>query len=393
MRVLRAVARRLLAILPAPLLAVVLPRTEGFDPADSPPRVLPRATAGCRVYIAPANSAGQGWQWSRALDAAGGDVSAVSMAILREHGFGFPVDVPVRLGTYRWSRAWQARQARDVRERFTHVIAESGIRLFGDGFAGSLSEELRGLRDAGVRVALLFHGSDIRLPSRHAASSPWSPFLPGIWQATPELQQIATRNAALIEALGIPVFVSTPDLLLDVPAATWVPVAIDVDGWDASRPALTAARPRVAHAPSSAPGKGSDVVDPVLRRLEAEGLVDYVRVEGVPSDRMKDLVAGADVVLDQFRAGSYGVAACEAMAAGRLVVGHVTAQVRDEVRRATGRDLPILEADPGSLERVLRHLVLDPGEGRALALAGPTFVREVHDGRRSVDALSSFLRS
>ena len=96
--------------------------------------------------------------------------------------------------------------------------------------------------------------------------------------------------------------------------------------------------------------------------------------------------AGADVLLDQFRAGSYGVAACEAMAAGCIVVGQVSAQTRDVVRERTGLVLPIVEASPDTLEHILRELAGrdDLDTPRAASVA---FVREVHDGRASARAL------
>ncbi len=44
----------------------------------------------------------------------------------------------------------------------------------------------------------------------------------------------------------------------------------------------------------------------------------------MPADAMPEVYGGADIVLDQFPLGTYGVAACEALVAGRLVVSHVS---------------------------------------------------------------------
>ncbi|MGO2739557.1 MAG: glycosyltransferase family 4 protein, partial [Cellulosimicrobium funkei] len=99
----------------------------------------------------------------------------------------------------------------------------------------------------------------------------------------------------------------------------------------------------------------------------------------------------ADVVLDQFALGSYGVAACEAMAAGRVVVSHVSDQVRDEVRRSTGTDLPVVQAEAGSLRAVLLRLLDDRDAARDAASRGPELVRRLHDGRAAAAALAPFL--
>ena len=53
------------------------------------------------------------------------------------------------------------------------------------------------------------------------------------------------------------------------------------------------------------------------------GLVDYTPLRDVPWSEMPGVIASADIVLDQFALGGYGVAAVEAMASGRAVVGHV----------------------------------------------------------------------
>ena len=137
--------------------------------------------------------------------------------------------------------------------------------------------------------------------------------------------------------------------------------------------------------------KGSDLVDPVAQALHDEGLIEYRRIEGVPHDQMREVYRSADIVLEQFRIGDYGVAACEAMAAGRVVISHVNDGVRRAAREAAGYELPLIEATGSSLEAVLRGIVADPTTALAAAQAGPHFVRSLHDGRRSAEVLRPFL--
>ena len=79
------------------------------------------------------------------------------------------------------------------------------------------------------------------------------------------------------------------------------------------------------------------------------------------------------------------------MAAGRVVLGHVTPAVRQTIHDLTGMHLPIVEATPASLEAVMLGLLDDRSRSIAAGTAGPAFVREIHDGRRSANALSDFL--
>src|SRR5690606_6301205 len=110
------------------------------------------------------------------------------------------------------------------------------------------------------------HGVDVRSPRRHRELTPWSPF---IESADPRLQQDADRNIAFLAEAERPVFVSTPDLLLDVPWAIWCPVVVDVGKWRTARPLLTEGRPVVAHAPTSPESKGTPLIEPGLRKLAA----------------------------------------------------------------------------------------------------------------------------
>jgi glycosyltransferase involved in cell wall biosynthesis len=145
---------------------------------------------------------------------------------------------------------------------------------------------------------------------------------------------------------------------------------------------------RVAHAPSVASTKGTALIAPVLSKLEALGVIEYRQITGIPSAQMPEVYWNADVVLDQFRVGSYGVGACEAMAAGCVVVGHVMDDVRDIVGDTTGQRLPVVEATPDTLEAVLRALAEDGESLRNSRSAGIGFVRQVHDGRLSSSVLT-----
>jgi glycosyltransferase involved in cell wall biosynthesis len=133
--------------------------------------------------------------------------------------------------------------------------------------------------------------------------------------------------------------------------------------------------------------KGTAVIDTVLSELQAEGLIEYQRVGGVPHTELSKLVQDADIVVDQLLLGTYGAFAAEAMAAGRVTVGHVAKHVRDLLPS----QLPIVEATTETLRDVIEHLVSDRASARVAAAAGYEYAKAVHDGRRSAEALASFL--
>lgn len=341
-------------------------------------------TTELRVYIGPTNYAGQGYRWARALEAEEPRIGAVNMAIELPGTFSFPADSPVPFAVNTASRAWHTAEFDSVTQ-FSHVLFEAQRPLFGPLFGRDVMGEIDALSGAGVSCALLAHGTDVRDPRRHGEREPHSPFADD--PRTPRLQAEVERSLDVIDRSGLPVFVSTPDLLFDVPRAHWCPVVVDVDSWKAGRELFSRAIPVVVHVPSMGVVKGTRMIEEPMRRLHDEGLIEYRHLSAITSSRMPAVIGDADIVLDQFRLGSYGVGAVEAMSAGRVVVGHVRDEVRHAVEAAVGRVLPIVQGDPDDIEAVLRLLLGDPDAARRVGDEGAAFAREVHSGSRSARVL------
>lgn len=357
---------------------------------DEVPLLPQRSDAAVRLLIGPANSAGQGYQWARAVERNLPGVAAIAMFGIPADPFQPDVDLRVPVAVYQRSVSWHAAFEEYLAQQ-THVIWESGLPLIGRRYGSDVAREITQLGERGVQGALLFHGSDIRPPSRHAAESRWSPFRNSSGPVH-ALEEGASRNAALAADSGIPVFVSTPDLLRWIPEATWCPVVVDSALWrSASARIRSIGPPVVAHAPTQKWMKGTDRIEPMLRRLSEEGVIQYRQIVGVPHASMPAFYADADIVLDQFLLGSYGVAACEALASGRVVMGHVDDFTRAQVWKRTGMELPVQEATVESLESELRRVAAEPSVSEAARKAGPAFVEAVHDGRRSAAAFAPFL--
>ena len=377
------------ARLPETVTARTGPPSARYDPADIPPPVAAPPTP-VRVLIGPRNFAAQGYAWARAVERLPG-VGAVSMQAGDNGGLAFPVDYQVSDPVYTNSRRWGIRERDAVADGFTHVFFEAASSLFGAASDKVVSRETDWLRARGVAVGMLCHGTDIRLPSRHAELDEWSPFrdAPQDWVA--KLESRARFNQSVLDRVDAPVFVSTPEMLLDRPGSTWLPIVVEPARWETDTRPLVRDRLVVLHAPTNPRVKGTPLIEPVVQRLDEEGVITYSRVIRVPSSRMPALYADADIVLEQFALGMYSVTSVEAMAAGRLVIAHVHDQVRDHVRAVTGLDLPVVEATPDTLADVLRDIAARRDEYQRVAAAGPEFVRAVHDGSLSARVLAPFL--
>ncbi|WP_164233515.1 glycosyltransferase [Microbacterium hydrocarbonoxydans] len=382
-------AGRLLSALPEGVQMRVNKAKYGFEPSDVPAAVrVPEGEK--RLYIAPVNFAGQGYRWARAAEMLPG-VGAVSMQYRNPVGdFGFPADYALPTAIFLRSRRWQRAQFDAVSQGFTHVLIEAVRPIFGGLFDGDLRREVRALRDAGVTVGLIAHGTDVRVPGEHRADNPFSPFHGDEWDQTPILERSARERRDLAHELALPTFYSTATLARHLPPATWLPVVIDPEPWVQGVPALSRRIPVVVHAPSSGIVKGTASVRAAAERLADEGLIEYREAHSVPAHEMPELYRSADIVVDALRMGNYGVAAVEAMAAGRVVVTYLTDLARREAEEASAVP-PCVVADPTTVEQVLRDICAHPDRYRPLAAQGPEFARRVHDGRRSALALAGFL--
>lgn len=359
-------------------------------PPEPPTAPLEQSASPVRVLIGPANSAGQGFEWARAMEAADESVTAVALMAFEPSDFGMRADVRVDTASYLRSEAWHDRLEAYLRG-CTHVVIESGVSLLGRRYGTDAFAEARLLRDSGVEVGMMFHGSDLRLPSQHLLENEWSPFSNA---AVPSrlLEDSAARVIAETTALGCPVFVSTPDLVRYLDGAIWCPLVIEPGRWATARADRLPPRPVVVHAPTNPHTKGALLVAPALRALDAEGVIEYRTVSGVRHDDMPAVYAEADIVLDQFLVGSYGVSACEAMAAGCIVVGHVDELTRQTVRQSTGLEVAITEATVATIGDVVRGLVAEEPESIASRRAHAIeYVQAVHSGRRSAEAFRALL--
>lgn len=359
-----------------------------------------------RLVIGPLNTAGQAQQWASAARTLAG-VDAVGMAAARRSeaaaALAFAVD-------WQLSLAMQLRGATALRDLMlgtgrgrgpTHVVSESGRAVLGGYFARRLSDDLPDLAAAGIGTALLFHGSEIRDPLEHAARYPHSPFAEGGAEADDyvrHLRQVVAGSKdeleRFVQAGARPVFVSTPDLLDAVPEATWLPLVVDVDGFATQAPVLERPRPVVLHAPSNPRLKGTVAIETALTALDAAGVVEYRRLQGVPHGQMAAFVADADVVVDQVVLGNPGVLLAEAMSAGRVAVAHLPTQVRERMAAADpeGEAPPVVEATPVTVGEVVEQVVAERTTYQQIAARGPAWARRNHDGRRAAEVLGAWLR-
>jgi glycosyltransferase involved in cell wall biosynthesis len=252
---------------------------------------------------------------------------------------------------------------------------------FGTSFLPRLAD-VPLLKAMGRTIVFHFHGCEVRrrnlMLERHRLSTctDCDPF------CRPRHQQwLSERTTRLADR----VFFSTLDLAESVPRGEHLPLAIEAARWERAAAMSPLPEPLrrdgvhgpvvIGHAPSNRLIKGTRHVVAAVEELRREfPRLELRMIERRPWSEMPAFLAGCDVLVDQLHMGWYGLLAIEGMAEGKTVVAHV----RDDF---AGRepDLPVVNAEPATLARVLRGLVSDPAGRIERGARGPAFVRRAHD--------------
>ncbi len=338
-----------------------------------------------RLGLGPTNYAGQAAAFAFAVCGHLNDISAEVVTYRLPGSFDYPTDAAIETSLLARSSVQRA-QIRRVVGRYTHVLVDAFKPLFGRLYGSDIGGDLALLNRAGVKVGLLAHGSEIRDPRRHLEREPESHFREAPSAILASLTATADRNRRFAERSGLPIFVTTPDLLVDVPWAVWAPLVVVTSGWTPTPPPERD-RLVVLHAPSRRWTKSTSRILPVVDDLRQRGSIELRMAEGISSAEMGSWIRDADIVLDQFGTGSYGALACEAMAAGRPVVGYLSA----DTVRAIGETPPIVNATAATLRDTLDALIGDAELRATIGTAGVDYVQRLHDGQRTAEALAPFL--
>ena len=171
-------------------------------------------------------------------------------------------------------------------------------------------------------------------------------------------------------------------------ATRWVPEAeVIPPGIDLSRisqaPPPDRVRPVILHAPSSRSRKGTEHVISAVAGLDA----DLEIVEGLHHEEAFERFRNADIVVDQLKAGWYGLFAIECMALGKPVVSFLHEEAVRRTEEAFHTTVPIVSATAETLREQLRPLVDDAAARRAIGAASRAYVELVHDQERITDRL------
>jgi glycosyltransferase involved in cell wall biosynthesis len=133
-------------------------------------------------------------------------------------------------------------------------------------------------------------------------------------------------------------------------------------------------KPIIVHAPTNEKIKGTAHIEEAVRRLKEEEFdFDFIVCKGMPNTRVRKILEGADIAVDQLFSAKGGLFAIEAMAAGCAVLGGNIPQL------SRIPDLPILHTDTKNIQNNLKLVIENPDLRRELGKRGRDYVEKYHD--------------
>lgn len=334
-----------------------------------------------RILHAP-ELAGLAGVMAEALRSLGVDATALSYI---SHPYGFRSDIELDL--QRLPRA-----IRPIRMFLFAVHALRHYDLFHFHYGNSLLPaqlDLPIFKSLGKRIAVHFHGSDIRNQEfvLHIADRYLKPE-----QTKGDVPPLSTesqrRRVARWRSYANAIFVSTPDLLKIVPEAVYIPQPIDLSQWEFVSIENPHRSPLVVlHMPSHRGMKGTEFVLKSVAQVNSLGHNLELRLaEGYNRNEVRELYKDADIVIDQLLIGAYGLVSVEAMATGRPAICYIS----DDVRPLYPDSLPVLSATPLDLGDVLLKLITNNSLREHLGHEGRGYVERYHDARTVAEALLDY---
>ncbi|MDQ0255334.1 glycosyltransferase involved in cell wall biosynthesis [Evansella vedderi] len=154
-----------------------------------------------------------------------------------------------------------------------------------------------------------------------------------------------------------------------------IPAAIDYKDFSPSYPNVNIKKPLIVHAPSNQYLKGTDYVQKAISNLKKYVDFEYVQVEKMANQQALNWIRKADIVVDQLCLGIYGTVAIESMLFGKPVISFI----REDILKKYPSGLPVVSANPNTLEKKLYKLIKKPKLRYKLGVKGRSYAVNNHD--------------
>lgn len=263
-------------------------------------------------------------------------------------------------------------------------------------FAGSFAlpghRDIRWARMRGKKGMISFWGTDIRISQIECQDNP---YFAAIYPGFPKWVAATHEKSRTVQAIyarhGFECVLGSESMLPHVdrslfPQVHLIRCGIRVGEFEPTYPDPTKRKVVVVHSPTDPVVKGTSAVLSAVETLQRRGLpFEFVLVQNTPRAEALRILRDADIFLDQFVLGAYGMASIEAMSLGKPVVCYI----KPSLVREYPPDLPIVNATQERLAETLEQLIVDGDLRYKLGQQGRAFVEKFHDARAAAEQMKT----
>lgn len=134
-------------------------------------------------------------------------------------------------------------------------------------------------------------------------------------------------------------------------------------------------KPLIVHAPTSTDIKGTSYIVTAIEKLKTKYSFDFQLIQKMSNEQAMQIYRKADLIIDQLHLGVHGVLAVEAMAMEKPVVCWIS----DYMKEHYPDDLPMIHANPDTIENVLEHVLRNRDMLPEIGRKGRPYVEKQHD--------------
>ncbi|HZG17704.1 MAG TPA: glycosyltransferase [Candidatus Bathyarchaeia archaeon] len=155
----------------------------------------------------------------------------------------------------------------------------------------------------------------------------------------------------------------------------FIPQMIDLTHYPSIHDPVKKAKPLIVHAPTSPQIKGTEHILKAVQSLQERYDFDFKLVQRMSHEEAKLWYSQADLIIDQLCLGSHGLFAIESMALGKPVICWIS----DYMKEHYPPDLPLIAANPDTIEETLAYLLQNQDLLPEIGKQGRMYVERYHD--------------
>jgi len=311
------------------------------------------------------------WEYAQALRTVGVETTVLTFA---DSYLAYPDDYCLRLPVEPsiWKRRWK------LLRNFLNVARKYDVIHF--HFGGTLLPhylDLPLLRLLGKKMVMNYWGSDVRLEGIARVRDPYYSLMKDYHQNDDGIIRSLKKVSRYVKVavVGDQELYGYVSPFFD--RTVIIPSAIDTQNIQPLFPDPDKDVPLIVHAPSHKGIKGTQYVEQAISHLRERYDFRFLLLHQMTNREVKEALRQADIVVDQLLLGVHGIFALEAMALGKPVLCYI----RDDLIGEYPPDLPIVNANPDTIESELEKLLVNPRLRSEIGKRSCEYAERYHDSK------------